>query len=203
MGRYWNDFLSHSLASNNSGSGQRSNHKYSYREFYNGKWRYYYPEDLAAMRKTGTVSVNTVSKSRNDLYKNGANAYTADKRSKEAALKRQLQANKKKLRAQGVSSDAIQTITDDAYRQAKTNYVDTRDSSKIYRSYSKEAAESGNAVATTFQNDGLARTRAERSAKRNTKNALSRASKKAKKKLKNKGRNTQNLLASVANRRVS
>lgn len=190
MGRYWNDYISHSQMTNSSGA--RSDHKYVYREWGNGRWIYYYPEDLATMRNTGTAGV----KVHNDAMASiKTNAYAADKRSKEAAVKKQLQEYKKKLRAKGVSSDAIQSSVDDIYRINKGNFIDTKDNVKIYKGSTQKTAQLIDNGAKSIVRQG---TNYYKSSQRNTKNAL----KSKKKKAKDRSRNVKNLLYSAANKKV-
>lgn len=167
MTRYFNDYLIHA---------DRSNHKYVYKEKVNGKWRYYYKEDLEAMKKQGTLnteSIRNASQSMPGKHQYSGGVYSADQRTKEAALKKELLAQKKKLRAQGVSADAAQTMIDDAYDHGKVNWLDTKNNAEIYKSSSKQRENNLNASSTNWVNRTL-------NSQRNTKNQLAKNKKKKK-----------------------
>lgn len=197
MARYWNDFLSHSQANNGAG-GSRGNHKYVYRKNIYGKWRYYYPEDIAAMKNVGTKVV----KAKNDAMSTIINrtnakqhAYNADKRVKEKAIKEQIQAQKRQMRAKGISKDAVRDIANDMYRISKGDYIDTKDTTKIYRGTTQDKAKLINDSANSIINQQI---RYFKSSDRNTKNLLGK-----KKKKKTNSRTTKNLLAKVANKSLN
>lgn len=186
--RYWNDYISHAAISNGSSGSSRSNHKYVYKENVNGKWRYYYPEDIAALKKAGgTSSKEVLDAATKDLNSQGKTSYnTGDHAStpaeRKVAVDKQITAYVNNLRKQGVSSDAIKTIREDL-RASRNNYAST-DDSKVYRSYSQATADDYDKGYNKYYNRAMFRQN------HASKNALTEAKKKSQAKKNNKLTNT-------------
>lgn len=174
MSRYWNDFLCHSQAYTGSGSGRtKKNHKYVYKIKKAGKWVYYYPEDIAAMKKAKN-EMNFIAK--NVEYLNNKSkklGSTVDPNAKANYVNRRLNEYATSLKKQGVSDHVISHITDTI--KSESGYSTTT---------GQTAKEKASNVDRYLNNrlDGVreanaarkkdAATKAKNSKKRNTKNLL-------------------------------
>ena len=113
MSRYWNDELCHSQAYGGSGSGRtKKNHKYVYRIMKNGKWVYYYPEDIQAM-KNAKKEMNFIAKNVEYLENKNRKGLgnTIDPNASTEYVNRRLNEYSKSLKKQGVSDATISNIT--------------------------------------------------------------------------------------------
>jgi hypothetical protein len=144
MTRYWNDELYHSQAYSGSGSGHtRKNHKYIYKEYVNGKWRYYYQEDLNALSKTGTHVQN--------VFNNLSSGTTAAQR--ESDLKKSVTQYVNNVKNnENLSDDGAQMLKDTLYGIGKNLYSDTDNKASFiaFRDNVGNAVETANNTASAM-----------------------------------------------------